>query len=81
MTSTTIARRVVNVLKQAGINVSVFSAHSTRSAASLKASDKGLDLPEISNYIIPYPITSGLMPKHLQCFARRLLVKNLGRRY
>ena len=48
MTSTTIARWVVNVLKEAGVNVSVFSAHSTRSAASSKASDKGLNLAEIS---------------------------------
>ena len=34
VTSTTIARWVVNVLKEAGVNVSVFSAHSTTSAAS-----------------------------------------------
>ena len=31
--STTIIRWVVNVLKEAGVDVSVFSAHSTRSAA------------------------------------------------
>ena len=37
VTSTAIARWVVNVLKEAGVNVSVFSAHSTRSAASSKA--------------------------------------------
>ena len=48
MTSTTIARWVVNVLKEADVNVSVFSARSTRSAVSSKASDKGLNLAEIS---------------------------------
>ena len=48
VTSTTIARWVVNVLKEAGINVSVFSAHSTRSPASSKASDKDLNLAETS---------------------------------
>ena len=32
--STTIARWIGNVLKKAGVNVSVFSAHSTRSATS-----------------------------------------------
>ena len=46
--STTVARWVVNVLKEAAVNVSAFSAHSTRSAASSKASDKGLNLAEIS---------------------------------
>ena len=48
MTLTTIARWVVNVLKEAGVNVSVFSAHSTRSRASSKTTDKGLNLVEIS---------------------------------
>ena len=48
MTSATIARWVVNVLKKTGVNVSVFSAHSTRSAASSKASKKRLNLAEIS---------------------------------
>ena len=48
MTLTTIARWVVNVLKEAGINVSVFSAHSRRSRASSKTTDKGLNLVEIS---------------------------------
>ena len=51
LTSTTIARWVVNVLKEAGLNVSVFSAHSTRSAAPSKASDKGLNLAEISKTV------------------------------
>ena len=37
--------------------MSVFSAHSTRSAASSKASDKGLNLGEISKQ------QAGLMPK------------------
>ena len=46
--STTIARWVVSVLKEAGVNVSACSAYSTRSAASSKASDKGLNLAEIS---------------------------------
>ena len=48
MTSTTIAKWEVNVLKEAGVNVSVFNAYSTRSAASSKANDKGLNLAEIS---------------------------------
>ena len=48
MTSTTITMWVVNILKEAGINVSAFSACSMRSAASSKASDKGLNLLEIS---------------------------------
>ena len=49
MTSSTIARWVVNVLKEAGVNVSVFSAHSTRPAASSKAKiDNGLNLAAIS---------------------------------
>ena len=48
MTSTTIARWVVNVLNEADVNVSVFSARSARSAVSSKASDKGLNLAEIS---------------------------------
>ena len=39
---------MVNVLKEAVVNVSVFSAHSTRLAASSKASDKSLNLAEIS---------------------------------
>ena len=48
VTSTTISRWVVNVLKEAAVNASVLSAYSTRSAASSKASDKGLNLAEIS---------------------------------
>ena len=48
MTSTAIARWVVNVSKETGVNFSVFSAHSTRSAASSKTSDKSLNLAEIS---------------------------------
>ena len=48
MTSTTIARWVVNVLKEAGVNVSIFSACSRRSAASSKPRDKGFKLAEIS---------------------------------
>ena len=46
--SAIIVRWVVNVLKEAGVNISVFSAYSTRSAASSKTSDKGLNLAEIS---------------------------------
>ena len=34
VTPTTIARWVINVLKEVGLNVSVFSAHSTRPEAS-----------------------------------------------
>ena len=34
VTPTTIARWVINVLKEVGLNVSVFSSHSTRSEAS-----------------------------------------------
>ena len=48
MTSTTIARWVVNVLKEGVVSASVFSGHSTRSAASSRASGKGLNLAEIS---------------------------------
>ena len=48
MTSTTIERWLVDVLKKAGANVSVFSAHSTRSVASSKATDKRLNLTEMS---------------------------------
>lgn len=48
VTSGTIAKWVVDVLEKAGINISVFSAHSTRSAASSKACQKGLNLTEIS---------------------------------
>ena len=44
VTSTTIARWVVNFLKEAVVSVSVFSAHATRFAASSKASDKSLNL-------------------------------------
>ena len=73
--STTIATCVVNVLNEAGVNAFVFSAHSTRSAASSKASDKGLNLAEISKQLV-CP-----MPKHLQCVTRRALVKTLSRQY
>ena len=48
VTSTTITIWVANVLKEAGVNVSGFSACSMRSAASSKASDKGLNLLGIS---------------------------------
>ena len=39
---------MVNVLKEARVNVCVFRAHSTRSAASSKTSGKGLNLADIS---------------------------------
>ena len=39
---------MVNVLKGAHVNVCVFSAHSTRSAASSKTSGKGLNLADLS---------------------------------
>ena len=42
---------MVNVLKEAGVNVSVFGAHSTRSATLSKASGKGLNLTEISKAV------------------------------
>ena len=45
---TTITRWMTNVLKKAGVNISVFSAHSTRSSASSKGSDKSLILAEKS---------------------------------
>ena len=48
MTSTAIARWVVNVFKKADVNVSDFSVHSTKSTTSSKASEKGLNLAEIS---------------------------------
>ena len=46
--STAMARWVENVLKEAGINVSVSRAQSTRSESSSKSSDKDLNLVEIS---------------------------------
>ena len=73
MTSTTTARWVVNTLKEAVVNVSVFSSHSMSSAALSKASDKGLNLAEISK--------AGGWSKHLQCFTRRTQMKTLLRRY
>ena len=39
---------MVNVLKGAHVNVCVFSAHSTRSAASSTTSGKGLNLADLS---------------------------------
>ena len=48
VTSTTSARWVENVLNEAGINVSLSSAHSARSESSSKSSDQDLNLVEIS---------------------------------
>ena len=63
-----IARLVLNI-----INVSVFSAHSTRSAVSLKASDKGLNLTEISK-------TAGWSnAKTLAMFYKKTISENFGK--
>ena len=69
VTSTTIARWAVNVLKEAV----VFEAHSTRSAA-LSMAREGLNL---AGYQAQLP---GLMLKYLQCFTRQF-GKTLGRPY
>ena len=71
MTSTTIARWAVNVLKEAV----VFEAHSTRSAALSMAREESLNL---AGYKARLP---GLMLKYLQCFTRRQFGKTLGRPY
>ena len=46
--SATLARYVKNFLGQAGIDLTVFTAHSTRSASSSKANNLGLSLKDIS---------------------------------
>ena len=45
--STTIARYVKLFLGQAGIDLAVFSAHSTRSASTSKGNNLGLPLDDI----------------------------------
>ena len=63
---------MVNVLKEAGVNVSVFSAHSTRSAASSKASDKGLNLAEISK------VAGWSNAKTFAMFCKKTISENFG---
>ena len=63
---------LVNVSKEASVNVSFFNAHSTKSAASSKASDKGLNLAETSK-------AAGW--SNAGCSTRKLLVKTLGSSY
>ena len=46
--STTLARWCTTALQAAGINVKIFTAHSTRGADTSKASEKGLSLTEIN---------------------------------
>ena len=66
---------MVNVLKEARVNVCVFRAHSTRSAASSKTSGKGLNLADISK------AAGWSNAKSFAMFTRRPLVKTLGRLY
>ena len=47
VTTTTVGRYVKEVLRRAGINTKIFSAHSTRSASTSLAKQKGLSLNEI----------------------------------
>ena len=47
MKSATLARYVRTFLGQAGIDLNVFTAHSTRSASSTKANNLGLSLKDI----------------------------------
>ena len=63
---------MVNVLKKAGVNVYVFSAHSTRSAASSKASEKGLNLAEISKAAVWFNA------KSLAMFYKKTISENFG---
>ena len=46
--SATIARYVKSVLCNAGIDVTIFSAHSTRSSSTSKANNLGLSLQDIA---------------------------------
>ena len=72
MTSTAIVRCVVNVLKEAGVNLPVFSAHSARSAASSKTSDKDFDLAETSKA----PGWSNV--KTFEMFYKKTITENFG---
>lgn len=47
LSSKAIAARVVHVLKQAGIDTTVYKAHSVRSAAVSKAIEMGMDLDDV----------------------------------
>ena len=49
--STTLARWCTETLKMAGIDVTIFKAHSTRGAATSKASAKGLSLRQLNNAV------------------------------
>ena len=72
VTSASIARWVTNVFKEAAVDVSVFSAYSTRSAASSKPSDKGLNLGEISK-------AAGLSnAKTFAMFCKQIISENFG---
>ena len=46
-TSATIARWVKTTLSKAGVDTSIFCAHSTRSASTSAAADAGISIPEI----------------------------------
>ena len=63
---------MTNVFKEAAVDVSVFSAYSTRSAASSKPSDKGLNLGEISK-------AAGLSnAKTFAMFCKQIISENFG---
>ena len=47
VTSATIGHWLKKILKQSGIDTSIFSAHSTRGAATSKASTAGISIPDI----------------------------------
>ena len=64
---------MAKLFTEAAVDVSVFSAHSMRSAASSKASDKGLNLGEISK-AAGWPNT-----KTFAMFYKKTISENLGR--
>ena len=72
VTSITIARWVVNDLKEAGVVVSVFSAHSTRSAASSKTGVKNIHLAEISEAAV------WSNAKTFEMFHKKTISENFG---
>jgi site-specific recombinase XerD len=49
VTSSTIGRWIKEQLKEAGIDTSIFSAHSARGAAASKAMDRGVPIQSILN--------------------------------
>ena len=63
---------VVNVPKEASVNVSFFSAYSTKSAVSSKASDKSLNLAEISK------AAGWSNAKTLAMFYKKTISENFG---